>query len=124
MMRSDNLLVLKVITPEGLIIQKTHLNAINIPLAGVSSIGVRPGHAPLIAETAQGTVRYRDADSEEKINLYSGVLEIKNNVVTILSAGEIEISSSKAVESPENKYKRLMQTLVKQIEIDNDVKSE
>jgi len=124
MMHSDNLLVLKVITPEGIILQKAHLNAINIPLAGVSSIGVRPGHAPLIAETARGTVRYRDAESKETINLHSGVLEIKNNLVTILTTGEIEKTSLEASESTENKYDRLMQTLVKQIDPEAEKKSE
>ncbi len=123
-MVSESLLVLKVITPDGLVLQKTHLNAINIPLAEVSSIGVRPGHAPLIAETARGTVHYRDEASEDKITLHSGVLEIRNNIVTILTAGEVEKTSSEELESAEHKYERLMQTLVMSIDQETTKKDE
>ena len=106
------ILQLRVVTPEGIILDAAELTTINVPLVDGGAIGVRPGHAPLIAETVKGVVRYRKINSEEEINLHSGVLEINNNVVTILTAGEIAVTVSEFAKPSDNEYDRLMQTLI------------
>lgn len=106
------ILQLRVVTPEGIILNAAELTTISVLLVDGGAIGIRPGHAPLIAETVKGVVRYRKINSEEEINLHSGVLDINNNVVTILTAGEIAETASEFAKPSDNEYDRLMQTLI------------
>jgi len=124
MIPSQTLLTLKIITPEGIIFEKDNLNSINVLLSDHSPIGIRPGHAPLIAETKQGFLRYRDEDLEDKLELYSGVLEIRNNQVTILTAGKVDKTIVQNEDSPISKFDRLMQTLIDQAYPEDDTINE
>lgn len=119
-MNPEPILQLRVVTPEGIILNAEGLTAVNVPLVDGGAIGIRPGHAPLIAETVKGVVRYRKINSEEEINLHSGVLDINNNVVTILTAGEVAEISSEFAKPGDNEYDRLMQTLINTLHPDQD----
>ena len=114
-MNLQQLLTLRVQTPEGVIVEKTDVESIIIPLANACPIGIRPGHAPLIAETDLGMIKYRQNEKFEKINLHSGVMEIRNNVITILTAGEVDKFPEEFTQLALSDYDRLMQTLVEQI---------
>jgi len=120
----ENLLTLKIITPEGMTLEKDQLTSINVRLSGSSPIGIRPGHAPLIAETAKGHLKYRDASDIYEIDLYAGVLEVRNNQVTILTAGEMNKIEGEGIASSIAKYDRLMQTLIEQVFPQDDPKNE
>jgi F0F1-type ATP synthase epsilon subunit len=111
---SSESLTLKIITPQGPIIEEESLSAVNVPLVNHFPIGIRPGHAPLIAETAKGFIRYRTSDRENEIELYSGILKIRKNIVTILTSGEVT-NNGQELTPPENiEYDRLMVTLIDQ----------
>ncbi len=115
MSEGRNLLTLRVITPEGVIFEQSDLRSVNIPLSNGKPIGVRPGHAPLIAVTGKGALVFRNWDNNSEINLYAGVLEIRNNVITVLTSGEVTENDQPFIEPSNMKYDRLMKTLVKQI---------
>ena len=119
-MSNLGMLTLKVLTPEGIIFEKGDLTGINIPLADGCPIGIRPGHAPLIAETLMGTIRFYTKDIEKKISLHAGVMEIRDNLVTLLTAGELEKTSEEIIEPAAMEYDRLMQTLIKQIQLEDE----
>jgi len=106
-------LTLKVLTPEGSLIDQGNLMGITLPLANDYPIGIRPGHAPLIAETVQGRIKYRKSGEISTIDLHAGVVEIRDNVVTILTPGEID--KTEQVSATEKEYDRLMRTLVQQV---------
>lgn len=123
-MNSKGTLTLKVLSPEGIIFEEEKLNAVNIPLADGCPIGIRPGHAPLIAETEQGKIRFRSAGSDNEINLHAGVLDIRDNLIILLTAGEVEKTPESIAEPIPTEYDRLMQTLIQQIQLEDKTEQE
>lgn len=114
-MSTRDYLQLVILSPEGIIFEKDGLTAVNVPLADGLPIGIRPGHAPLIAETVQGSVRYRTTESEADIKIHAGVLEIRENDVRILTAGKISETPPEISDQPEKAYDRLMQSLIEKL---------
>lgn len=123
-MNASEKLSLKVLTPEGLIFEEEDLSAINVPLADGCPIGIRPGHAPLIAETVKGSIRIRSAKKEDKIHLHAGVLDIRDNKVILLTTGEVEKTPDSIAEPVPTEYDRLMQTLIHQIRLEDQNEQE
>ena len=111
-------LVLKVLSPEGIILEENNLKAVNIPLVDSTRIGIHPGHAPLIAETDAGPIKYRFESFEKQISLHAGVLDVRNNIIIVLTAGEIVSTQETMSVSAPSEYDRLMQTLIRQIQPD------
>lgn len=116
-MSSDYVLKLKIITPEGILHELENLTAVNVPLVNGYVIGIRPGHAPLIAETRQGKVICRTLTSEIPLELHGGVCEVRNNEVSVFTAGEVPNLASEQSKPSESTYDRLMQTLIKKVEL-------
>lgn len=113
-------LKLRILTPEGVILDEDTLTSINIPLADDCPIGIRPGHAPLIAETKKGVVRYWGSEKVGDITLHAGILEIRDNEITILSPGEVSTISPEITHPSATDYDRLMDTLVENFSIKQD----
>lgn len=113
-MSSTTLLTLRVLTPEGAILEKEDLTSVIVPIVESGSIGIRPGHAPLIAEMAKGYIKYRTEFEQACIELLPGVLDIRSNNVVILTAGEVSQAPVMLVEA-ETVFERLMQTLVRDL---------
>jgi F0F1-type ATP synthase epsilon subunit len=114
-MTMPSLLTLKILTPESVILDVSEIQAVTIPLGDGGSIGIRPGHAPLIAETHQGVVKYRNETEDMEIALFAGVLDIRDNIITILTAGEDNQQKKGAFYDSDKKYERLLQTLISQL---------
>ena len=114
-MTMPSLLTLKILTPESVILDVSEIQAVTIPLGDGGSIGIRPGHAPLIAETHQGVVKYRNETEDMEIALFAGGLDIRDNVITILTAGEDNQQKKGAFYDSDKKYERLLQTLISQL---------
>lgn len=89
-MNASALLSLQILSPEGSILEVKDAQSIIVPLVDGGSIGIRPGHAPLIAETVRGEVRYRTNDKEHQIEVMPGILKINKNIVTILTAHKVK----------------------------------
>lgn len=117
---STEFLKLKILTPEGAVLETDSLTSVNVPLADGCPIGIRPGHAALIAETEQGTVHYRGPNQEDKIKLHAGVLDIRDNGIIILTPGEVSKIPSEITQPSETEYDRLMNTLVENISLGQD----
>lgn len=111
---SPDTLTLKIITAQGTILEKEGLSAVNLPLLDQLPIGIRTGHAPLIAETSKGKIKYRSPEEEGEINIHQGVLKVRNNLVTILTSGEVteEVDDDCQFSNELLNYDRLMKTLV------------
>lgn len=108
-------LTLKLLSPEGILLEVENLDSINVPLVDGGSIGIKPGHAPLIAETTQGTLYYTQAGEEHQLALHAGVLDIQQNTVTILTAGQLVVSPEPAMAAPIAEFDRLIQTLIENL---------
>ena len=106
------LLTLRILSPDGISIEETGLNDIRVPLADGGSIGIKPGHTPLIAETIRGAIRFSSETEEQSIEIHPGVLDIRDNTVIILTAGKVSDEAGFVAEPTHLTLDRLMQTLV------------
>ncbi|MFU8826185.1 MAG: F0F1 ATP synthase subunit epsilon [Brevefilum sp.] len=102
---------LRILAPDGINFEKDSLTSISVPLADGGWIGIKPGHAPLVAETVRGAVRFRSEVEEYNIELHPGVLEIRDNTVIILTAGEVFKDAGFIAKPAQIEFKRVMQTL-------------
>ncbi len=114
-MSSKPIISLKVLTPEGTILEVDEITSVIVPLSDGGTIGIKPDHGPLIAETTSGMVRYQTETGQKRIALHPGVLDIRNNLVVILTSGEItqapELLSEPRTMELDRLMKKLMQTL-------------
>ena len=115
---------LQILSPDGISIEKTELTAVNVPLADGGWIGIKPGHAPLIAETVRGAIHFHSELGEDSIEVHPGVLEIKENMVIILTAGKVSNQSDFVAKPAQMDFERLMQTLVSELHPDDQPDSE
>lgn len=87
-------LLLKVITPQGLLVE-TEVQEVALPgLDGY--LGILPGHRPLLTALGKGTITYRKDRQEESFPIQGGYAEIlpeKVLVFTELSQDETEQST-------------------------------
>ena len=113
---TEDELTLRVLSPDGPLLEADRLLEVLVPLADGGPIGIRPRHASLIAETVSGPIRYQTETELFEVELLAGILSIRNNVVTILSAGEMaEVET--APESTSNPYDKLVEVLESEDEV-------
>lgn len=85
-------LTLEIVTPEKIV-----LNEDNIDFVGVeflqedeikkSELGIMKGHAPMLMRLAIAPVRYKKGEDTFYAVVAGGFLEVKDNIITILSPG-------------------------------------
>jgi F0F1-type ATP synthase epsilon subunit len=80
-------------TPVQTLIDATGVAWAQIQLADGGPIGIYPGHAPLLAETVDGPLRYADESGEHSLHLLAGILSIGQHGVTVLTAGQMQDES-------------------------------
>ena len=74
-------------TPDKTLLDAANLLSIQVQLADGGGIGILPGHAPLLGETAAGTLTYADETDEHTVELAAGILQIARGNVTIFTSG-------------------------------------
>lgn len=79
-------LSLTVKNPEKILLNEDNLLSIRVPLID-GSLGIRPGHAPLLAELKAGKIEFKKNNNNEfeEFEIQSGILQILKNQVTIFS---------------------------------------
>jgi ATP synthase F1 epsilon subunit len=89
-------LTLRILSPDGQVLEASHLQEVIVSLADGGPIGIRPKHAPLIAETVAGNVTIVKPGEMVEVALFSGLLTVRDNIVTILTTGEVEEAEAQA----------------------------
>lgn len=84
-----------VLTPEARLLDIEQVAWVQANLID-GSIGIYPGHAPLLGETSAGFVRYANPSAETSIELAPGLLWVDKNVVTIFCPGVSDVAHSHA----------------------------
>jgi len=103
---------LRVWTPDEVILDIEHANWVNLELADGGSIGIRPGHAPLMAETLTAPVCYDDASGEHLLFLEAGILQVERTGVTVLTNGLANVEDSEErPDEEETRFDRLARAL-------------
>lgn len=109
---ANKTLRLIILTPAETLLDIDTVSWIQAPLAGGESIGIYPGHAPLLAETRQAPLRYATSEGEQHTaTLEAGILHIDNTgQVVILTAGTAETTQGESAE--EHPLNRLIESLI------------
>lgn len=106
-----DLLRLQVWTPGETILETEGVRWVQAQLADGGGIGVRPGHAPLLAETVTAPLRYADTEGEHVLDLEAGILQIELGSVTVYTSGRTR--GSQVQEAPEGtRFDRLARALL------------
>ena len=96
---TTGLLVLKVLTPEGSVLEG---DVFEVTLPGSEGeLGVLPAHAALLTKIVPGALTYRAPEGQGTIALGRGVAEVRDDQVTVLveravSAEEIDAAAVEA----------------------------
>ncbi|MBN1935651.1 MAG: hypothetical protein JW934_13365 [Anaerolineae bacterium] len=86
---------------------------VHVELANGKGVTFYPGHAPLLAETAADQVRYESASAQHRVDLPSGVLSVRNDVVTLFLAQTTDTMTEVEGEPSKRRiFERLAQTLL------------
>ena len=64
---------LRVITPVKTVVEAVDVAWVQVALADGGGLGIFPGHAPLLAETVAGGIRYADGAGEHTVEIASGI---------------------------------------------------
>jgi F0F1-type ATP synthase epsilon subunit len=101
-------------TPTEILLDVQGVTKISVQLAGSGSIGLRPGHAPLLAETVTAPLVYSIGESENSFDVQAGILFVETGTATIFTSksGEYEIADPGA-----EKFDRLANALLNRIGI-------
>ena len=105
-------MTLQVLTPDQTLLKEDNLSHIRVKLADGGSIGIRPKHHPLLAETEAGEVEYGIEKYDQSIPLQAGILEIDFSRITIYTRGVMGANDEEKPEGGKLDFKRLTQTLL------------
>lgn len=78
-------LCVEVLSVSGELLRLEKVGSVRVLLDDGSSLGIRPGHAPLIAATRGGDLVYELETGPQSVPIPAGILNVKDNVVSILS---------------------------------------
>lgn len=76
---------IEVLSVSGTTLELENVHSLQVLLEDGSSIGILPGHAPLIGATADGLLFYNDEDGKKSVYINEGVLTVRDNLVSILT---------------------------------------
>jgi len=114
-------LYLRVWTPAEILLDKETVAWVQVQLVDGGGIGIRPGHAPLLAETVAAPLRYADDSGRHTLDLERGILHIDGQGVTVFTSGIGESSNvSMASEAPAKGFDRLVQALLAALNAKHD----
>ena len=102
-----------VATPEEALLDLPHVAWAKIWLADGGSIGIHPGHAPLLAEVAPGPLRYGLEAGERTLDLEGGTLLVDRQGISIFTGGTPSEGECGAREAGEDlQFRRLARALL------------
>ncbi len=77
-----NELNVRIISPGGVLLNE-RVDYVNLPAAD-GSIGILPGHSPLIAQLVAGDVKYRKDGAPSSFGIPEGLAKVADNTVTVI----------------------------------------
>lgn len=115
---------LRVSTPEETWLDASDVSQVQAWLADGGSIGIRPGHAPLLAETVPGPLHYADADGEHRVDLDRGILRVHEGGVDLFASADGPAEGLLDVDEKEERFERLARALLQMLRADPGAYSE
>jgi F0F1-type ATP synthase epsilon subunit len=81
----DKLLKIQVLSLGKGGLELEQVERLQVCLEDGSWLGIRPGHAPMIAATGDGELKYRKDDQDQTVLVKAGILTLSDNLVSILT---------------------------------------
>ena len=81
----DKLLRVEVLSLGSGGLELDQVERLQVRLEDGSWLGIRPGHAPMIAATGDGELKYRKDDRDGSVPVKAGILTLSDNLVSILT---------------------------------------
>ena len=100
---------LTVLSPGTRLLDQERVDWVRVQLVD-GSIGIWPGHAPLLAETVSAPLAYGLNGEEHRMDVQHGILQIETGGVTILTAAEG--GASEGEKGPAGRFDRLAGVLL------------
>jgi F0F1-type ATP synthase epsilon subunit len=111
---------LLVVTPESRLLERDNLTWVRAKLVD-GEIGILARHAPLLAETVDGALRYGNGEEAHVIRLYAGILKVSRDGVTVFTSGLLEAPEDEMEPKPAPVlFSRLTATLLNQEQVGKD----
>jgi F0F1-type ATP synthase epsilon subunit len=93
---------LKIMTPETVLADRSNLEWVRLVLANENVITIWPGHAPLVAETADWPITIMNCGKLELIEVAPAILKVNKDTITLLTLHDKKNSSEEHIESDHN----------------------
>jgi ATP synthase F1 subcomplex epsilon subunit len=77
-------MAVQIVTPDGPVLEMDGVELVSTK-ATSGDIGILPGHVPMVAPLAIGSVRIRKGDEVELLAISGGFIEVRPDKVTILA---------------------------------------
>jgi F0F1-type ATP synthase epsilon subunit len=103
---------LRVMTPTVTLLDVQGVTNVRVQLADGGSIGLRPGHAPLLAETIAAPLEYSVGEAEHHFDTQAGILFVDTGTATIFTSGSGEYE---IVDPGAGKFDRLANELLNRL---------
>lgn len=105
-----DLLRLRVWSPAETMVDVQGVQWVHVELSQARPLTIWPGHAPLLAETSDG-LRYADDAGIHVVDLPPGILQVREDEILILVAGDLEASEEDGSERLERLTDALLEDL-------------
>ncbi|HOT99382.1 MAG TPA: hypothetical protein PLO13_07365 [Anaerolineaceae bacterium] len=82
---SEKLLRVQVLSLDSSGLELEQVERLQVRLKDGSWLGIHPGHAPMIAATSDGELKFRKDNQDQTASVKAGILTLSDNLVSILT---------------------------------------
>lgn len=82
---SERLLRVEVLSLGSGGLELEQIEGLQVRLKDGSWLGIRPGHAPMIAAIGDGELKCRKDNQDQSVSVKAGILTLSDNLVSILT---------------------------------------
>jgi F0F1-type ATP synthase epsilon subunit len=115
-------LELRVVNPVETLLEVDEAEWVHVRLSNGTGLTIYPGHAPLLAETVDASLRYADADGEHVFKARAGILKVRDDEVAVFTGHESEAEKTPkpSAVAEEREFARLARELRSRLEEESD----
>lgn len=110
---AEDLLIFKIVTPEGVIYEDDAVDKVTIPAAD-GEMTVLPGHSPLVSTMGTGELIIYKKGAEHPIACHGGILEIRPDSEVYVLADRAERAEHIDIERAQEARKRAEELLAQE----------
>ena len=101
-------------SPAGMLFERSGLRSVQLELRD-GKIGIRTGHAPMVAEVSDGDAILDGGESVDRIALHAGIALVQDDVITIYTHaldGSTDLNAGNTVDDAEENFEDIYEAIV------------